>query len=249
MPVSPTDVSPPDMPLPDFPYLTAVNAYGFYCIPRAFRKREVSKLLLRGEINEPRTLQLVQQFAGNGDIVSGGAFVGDFLPVMSRTLKRGAYLHSFEPNPMGFAATSMTLALNDLKNVKLSAAAVGRESAVLPLQVTSASGKVMGGTSRIVEHATEGQTIEVELKRIDDLVPTDRRVSVLQLDIEGHEWPAIEGAAATIANGHPLIILETLSGQDPREIETKLQELCPQAGYMLMGMMERNAFYKPLKQG
>lgn len=233
--------------LPDFPYLTAVNAYGFYCIPRAFRKREVSKLLLNGEINEPRTLQLIQQFVGNGDIVSGGAFVGDFLPIMSRTLKRGAFLHSFEPNPMGFAATSMTLALNDLKNVRLSPVAVGSEKAVLPLQVSTASGAAMGGTSKIVQEAAEGQTIDVELTPIDDLVPPDRTVSVLQLDVEGHEWPAIEGAAVTISKGHPLIVLETLAAQDPLEVEAKLQALCPEAGYILMGKMERNAFYKSVK--
>ncbi len=232
---------------PEFPYLTAVNAYGFYCIPRAFRKREVSKLLLNGEINEPRTLELIRQFVGNGDIVSGGAFVGDFLPIMSRTLKRGAYLHSFEPNPMGFAATSMTLALNDLKNVKLSPVAVGNEGAILPLQVANASGKVMGGTSKIVSEATEGQTIDVKLTRIDDLVPEDRTVSVLQLDIEGHEWPGIEGAVRTISKGRPLIVLETLAAQDPLEVEQRLQSLCPGAGYKLMGMMERNAFYRPVK--
>lgn len=232
---------------PDFPYLTAVNAYGFYCIPETFRKREVSKLLMNGKINEPRTLQLIQQFVGDGDIVSGGAFVGDFLPIMSRALKGDAMLHSFEPNPVGFAATSMTLALNDLKNVRLSPVAVGSEQAILPLQVSNAAGVAMGGTSRIVEQASDGQTIDVEITRIDNLVPQDRRVSVLQLDVEGYEWPAIEGAAATIRAGHPLIVLETLAAQDPKEVETKLQELCPEAGYTLMGMMERNAFYKPVK--
>lgn len=166
---------------------------------------------------------------------------------MSRALKRGAYVHSFEPNPVGYAATAMTLAMNDVKNVKLSQVAVGREAAVLPLQIMGKTGKAMGGTSRIVQEAKEGQTIDVDIVRIDDLVPQDRKVSVLQLDIEGHEWPAIEGAEATIARGQPLIVLETLSSQDPKEVETKLQELCPAAGYMLMGMMERNAFYKPLK--
>jgi len=232
--------------LPDFPYLTAVNAYGFYCIPRSFRKREVAKLLLDGEINEPRTLELVQRFVGKGDIVSGGAFVGDFLPVMSRALAKGAQVHSFEPNPVGFAATSMTIALNGLENVKLSPVAVGHEAAILQLQVASTSGSVMGGTSRIVAEAVEGQTIDVQVVRIDDLVPASRRVTVLQLDIEGHEWPALEGAAQTIATSHPLIVLETLAAQDPVEIEDRLRVLCPAAEYKLMGMMERNAFYQPL---
>lgn len=230
---------------PDFPHFTAMNAYGFYCIPEAFRTREVSKLLMRGKINEPRTLSLIQQFVGEGDIISGGAFIGDFLPFMARSVAAGAQVHSFEPNPTGFAATSMTIGLNDLGNVNLSPVAVGRETAVMPLQVSSPSGREMGGTSKIVEQAEEGQTIDVEIVRIDDLVPQDRRVSVLQLDIEGYEWPAIEGAARTIAKSHPLIVLETLAAEDPKNIEAKLQKLCPEAGYTLIGVMERNAFYKP----
>jgi hypothetical protein len=46
-----------------------------------------------------------------------------------------------------------------------------------------------------------------------------------------------------------LIVLETLAAQDPKVVEAKLQELCPEAGYTLIGMMERNAFYKPVKLG
>ncbi|MEH6832706.1 FkbM family methyltransferase [Sulfitobacter sp.] len=232
---------------PDFPHSTAMNAYGFYCIPGTFRKREVSQMLLKGEVNEPRTLSLIQQFVGNGDIVSGGAFVGDFLPAMSRVLKRGAYLHSFEPNPTGFAATTMTVALNDLKNVKLSPVAVGDKEGVLPLLIADEAGKQMGGTSMIVKEAQEGRTVDVNIVRIDDLVPDSRKVSVLQLDIEGYELPALDGAVQTISNGHPLIVLETLAAQDPREVETKLREMCPAAEYTFMGMMERNAFYKPFK--
>lgn len=232
---------------PDFSYVTAVNAYGFYCIPDTFRQREVSKLLMRGKVNEPRTLQLIQQCVGTGDIVSGGAFVGDFLPAMSRALCPGAHLHSFEPNPVGFAATSMTILLNDLNNVRLSPVAVGRENTVLPLLIADASGRAMGGTSRIVDRAQEGKTIDVQLMRIDELVPEGRKVSVLQLDVEGHEGQAIEGAERTICEGLPLIVLETLAAENPLRIQAQLRALCPSAEYTLIGKMERNAFYRPVK--
>lgn len=231
---------------PDFPYRTAVNAYGLYCIPEVFRKREVAKLLLRGKVNEGRTLTLMQQFVGNGDIISGGAFVGDFLPFLSRSLKRGAHLHCFEPNPVGFAPTQMTLALNEVKNARLSPVAVGRARAVLPLLVADAEGRPMGGTSKIVESAQEGMTLDVELVPLDELVPEDRKVSVLQLDVEGHEAPALEGAARIIEKGRPLVVVETLAAQNPAEIKALLGEIAPKANYKLMGMMERNAFYKPL---
>lgn len=229
-----------------FPHLKAMNAYGFYCIPEAFKAREVAKRLLAGEVNEPRTLQIMQQFIDNGDVVSGGAFIGDFLPILSRAAKRGAFVHSFEPNPTGFAATIRTIAFNGLKNVKLSPVAVGREAAVLPLKIAKADGTPLGGMSRIVDVPLKGQTVDVQLVRIDDLVDEGRKVTIVQLDVEGHEWPALQGAARVISDNHPLVILETLVGQDPEEIAQSLREMCPASGYQLMGMMERNAFYRPL---
>ena len=51
----------------------------------------------------------------------------------------------------------------------------------------------------------------------------------------------------TITNGRPLIVLETLTAQDPREVRTKLRKICPAAEYTGMGMMELEAFYKPFK--
>ena len=231
---------------PDFPHVKAVNEYGFYCIPEEFKTREVAKRLLAGNVNEPRTLKIMRQFMDNGDVVSGGAFIGDFLPVLSRAAKRGAFVHTFEPNPTGFAATTRTIAFNGLKNVKLSPVAVGREAAVLPLKIAKADGVPLGGMSRIVDAPIEGQTVDVQLVRIDDLVDEGRKVTIVQLDVEGHEWPALEGAQRVISDNHPLIILETLVGQEPEEIAQSLREMCPAAGYQFMGMMERNAFYRPL---
>ncbi len=45
---------------------------------------------------------------------------------------------------------------------------------------------------------------------IDEAVPADRQVSILQLDVEGHEQPALAGALATIRRCRPIIILEVL---------------------------------------
>jgi hypothetical protein len=49
-----------------------------------------------------------------------------------------------------------------------------------------------------------------EVLRVDDVVPPDRTVSVLQLDVEGFEEQALDGAMDTIRRCRPLIILESL---------------------------------------
>lgn len=221
----------------------AVNEYGFYVIPDCFKDREVAKTLLKGAVNEPRTLNLMRRLVGRGDIVSGGAFIGDFLPPLVAALADDAFLHSFEPNPPAFDAANAVIALNSLQGVNLHAVAVGEAEGVLPLQVAAKNGRPLGGMSKIVQDAIKGQTIDVPVKRIDDLVPKNRRVSIIQLDIEGFEWQALLGAKGIIERDRPIIILETLLKSDTQVTAQMLHDIFPDAGYELMGIMERNSFF------
>ena len=62
----------------EFDYRICVNEYGFYCVPDAYAKREIPKILAQGGVYEPNTLALLARRAQGGDIVTGGAFIGDF---------------------------------------------------------------------------------------------------------------------------------------------------------------------------
>lgn len=53
-------------------------------------------------------------------------------------------------------------------------------------------------------------TEPVQIVTIDDIVASDRSVSIIQLDVEGHEKEALTGALKTIQRCHPIIILEDL---------------------------------------
>ncbi len=223
--------------------LHAVNEYGFYCIPWALRKREVSRVLLNGGVNEPRTLHLIRRMVGTGDVISGGAFVGDFLPPIAGALAEGAQVHSFEPNPQAFKAALRTIGLNKLVNVNLHPVAVGAHDAVMPLQVSRRNGKPLGGMSRLVDSTASGLTVDVPVRRLDDVVTPDRAVSVIQLDVEGFEWPALLGAQRIVTEHRPVLIAETLSSSDQTVTEDRLADAFPGLGYTLMGTMERNAIF------
>lgn len=222
--------------------LRAVNKYGFYCIPEQYKKREVCQVLLRGDVYEPNTITLLQRFAAEGDIVSGGCFIGDFLPALSQAAG-SRHIHSFEPNPESFEAAKSAIDLNGLKNVKLHPVAVGETTDTLNLKVNFAKGDAMGAMAKIVDQATEGQTIEVAVTPLDDLVPKSRKVSVLHLDIEGHEWPAVLGAQKLIAKHAPLIVLEAGKDWKQRDYQDKLKDAFPDMKYTFAGAMERNAFF------
>lgn len=230
---------------PDFGYTTAVNEYGFYCVPDAYSRREVPRVLLSGGVYEPDTLRLMRRWVRDGDIISGGTFVGDFLPALSQVMAPGATVHSFEPAPLSHAAAQITLKLNRIENVALHPVAVGEAPGTLHLMTVSDSGQPMAARARVVETAIEGQTESVPVVPIDDLVDASRRVSILHLDLEGHEWPAILGARRVIETRRPLIVLEAEKAWAQRGYEAQLAEIFPGLGYRMVGQMERNAFYLP----
>ena len=77
-------------------------------------------------------------------------------------------------------------------------------------------GVALGGASHIVRHQAGAISVSandsrpVQVVTIDDIVPADRPVSIVQLDVEDHEQYALTGALQTIRRSRPILILETL---------------------------------------
>jgi len=219
------------------------NRYGLYAVPRAFRERVVPKVLAKGKVYEPNTIEFMRRKAGTGDVISGGAFVGDFLPGLSEALTEGAQLHTFEPNPLSYAAAEQTIKLNGLTNVVIQPVAVGAAPGKLFLRTIMADGSIAAARARIVNREHGDATVEVEVKRLDDMVPQDRHISVLQLDLEGHETEALVGAKRILSDCRPVVVLEMPRRDANDGYLATLEDLVPEARYMRAGWMERNAIY------
>ena len=236
------------LPQADFGYRIATNQYGHFCLPEAYLHREVPKRLLQGKVYEPATLQLIRRKAGSGDVVSGGAFVGDFFPAISEALADGALLHSFEPNPISHRAAEVTIALNGLNNLRLSEKAVGNSPGRQVLQTERRDGSAIAAAARINPDLSgdDPRGIPVDVVTLDTLVPADRQVSVLHLDLEGFEVPALEGAARILRDHAPFVVLEGTRSRRQQTYLEALNRLTGSVCYHLVGTMERNSFFKAL---
>ncbi|MEO0937357.1 MAG: FkbM family methyltransferase [Pseudomonadota bacterium] len=229
----------------EFEHRVVANEYGFYCVPKNYLRREVPQLLANGEVYEAKTLAFMRRISGRGDIVSGGAFIGDFFPALSEALAPGAALHSFEPNPLSFMAAQATIELNGLTNVKMNAVAVGSEPATLPLRIAQGN-QASAARARIVkQESADTGTINVPVVTLDELIPDDRHISVLHLDIEGFEIEALKGATGIVSRCKPIIILEGERHRRRVDYIEALTELLPDIGYRSAGLIERNAVYMP----
>ncbi len=185
------------------------NVYGVYCVPEGLEDRPAARAVLSGLPYEPKTLRFMRAHAGGGDIIHAGAFFGDFIPALSTALALDARLWAFEPNPTNFAAAQGTVALNGLSNVTLLNAALSNSAGHLHFRTREESGRALGGLSHFVAGGGAGVE-QVDACMLDYTVPLERPVSLLQLDVEGHEKQALRGAYHIVHRWKPILILERL---------------------------------------
>jgi len=214
----------------------AYNRYGGYCIPHSSSHRPAAKRTLAGEVWEPETIEFMTSHCGSGDVVHAGAYFGDFLPALARACGDGAKVFAFEPNYENYRCASVTMLLNDLKNIELSNMGLGSQNGWETMKITDSDGVHLGGGSRMVESIEDDRIVheQVRMVRLDEVIPNSRIVTLLQLDVEGFEQEALSGAMGLIKRCSPIIILETLP--ETSWLEANVFSL----GYTIKRLVHRN---------
>lgn len=193
--------------------MLASNRHGLYCVPITALDRPAGRLVAAGDVYEPDTIDVITRRCGTGDVIHAGTYFGDLVPALSKGLASGATLWAFEPNHESFRCAAITIALNGLTNVSLTHAGLGATCGMASVKMQDQTGRDLGGCSRIVPDDSQLPGCErVAVTTVDATVGSDRTVTVLQLDVEGHEREALEGAQKTIARCRPLLILELQPG-------------------------------------
>lgn len=191
-------------------YVLGENQYGRYCIPAESRHRPAARAILAGEVWEPETTAFIADQGRHGDVVTGGAYFGDMLPAAAMG---GHTVYAAEPNPVNFAAAQSTLEANGIANVRLLNAGFGAKAGARRIEVAAAGGEPHGGgswiTSQLRISRRAATRLPCALVVIDDLVPPERDVALIHLDVEGFEKQALRGAMGTIERCLPQLLLES----------------------------------------
>jgi len=218
----------------------ASNPYGTYCVPGSSKHRPAAAAILRGDVWEPQTIALLIAHCARGDIIHAGTYFGDFLPALSKALSDGARVWAFEPSAENFRCATITLELNDIRNVVLTNAALGTYAGTAILRIGEIGRRPVGGGSTIAASRQPGFLYEdVPVVAVDQMVPGDRQVSVLQLDVERYEQQALMGALSTIRRCLPLLVLENLPA-DPQWFAQNILSL----GYEGTEVIDKNQVFR-----
>jgi FkbM family methyltransferase len=224
-------------------YLLGANRYGKYCVPPASEHRRAVAAILAGKVYERRTIRFMIEHCAAGDIVHAGTYFGDFLPALSGALHPQALIWAFEPNCENFCCATNTIEMNGLKNIRLMNAGLGAKPETMLLQVRDADGALRGGSSRLVRTREPGaEHEEARIVAVDDIIPADRAISILQLDVEDFEQEALTGALGIIRRCLPVMILENL----PRD-EAWFQQNILALGYAFRGKVHANSIFAPME--
>jgi len=234
----------PDIDLDCLAGMIAYNKFGGYCLPLNSIQRPALQATLRGVVWEEETVEFMRKNSSGGDIIHAGMYFGDFLPGLSQACDNDAIIWAFEPNPQNYQCAEITCLINRLQNVNLHNAGLGHTNKTGVMNTIDYQGRSMGGSSIIIDESSDidaAYTETIKIVSLDSVIPKDRHISLIQLDIEGYEKQALLGGMNLIKRCNPILLLE-----NPLPDSLWLEEHIYPLGYSVTGEVQGNSILKKL---
>jgi FkbM family methyltransferase len=129
-----------------------------------------------------------------------GGNVGDYTFALARHARQ---VVTFEPLP----ECVRLLRAARLSNVLIHQVALSSEAGTMPLYIPRTEvGEEDTGRASFSKPSRPHRAVEVPVRRLDEMALRD--VSVIKIDVEGHEQAVIQGAAETIRSESPVLLVE-----------------------------------------
>lgn len=181
-----------------------------------------------------RVLELGMDLISPGSrVIDVGANVGIYaLPWAA--VNADVTVDCFEPNPSVRSRLARNVALNRLGGrIRLHTEALSDRAGTATLYGSDD----MSSLNKGVYSGTQAAPIEVPLARLDDILGLEGPpVSLMKVDVQGHELEVLQGAEAVITHHRPVIILEHeddlyLSAAEANRRKTDLAKLLSRLRY------------------
>jgi FkbM family methyltransferase len=173
--------------------------------------------------------------------VDVGAYIGAWTIRLSHLVGPSGIVVAFEPVPGNYQLLKKRIKRRGnilCLNIALSNKACFKEMFV-PQYTSISSTAAIVDTADQIKNVELMQTIQIRANRLDNLaysVLSDRRVSLIKCDAEGHENAILEGAKITIVKNRPVIVLEILreKWENDNPSKSHAAQLLKELGYMII---------------
>lgn len=138
--------------------------------------------------------------------VDVGASVGNYAAALRKAVGRRGRVLALEPNPAVYRElTCSTWGLDvDARNLAASSA-TGTAELLIPLDQ---AGRAEEPIASLEDRGQTCTRIEVQRARLDDLLRDAPNVSLIKIDVEGHEADVIRGADEVLERHRPGLVIE-----------------------------------------
>ena len=161
---------------------------------------------------EPELRALMRRYLQLGGVaVDVGANVGWHTLLMARLVGSSGRVLAVEANPSVRERLAEHLKANHLSNVTIVPLALGSRPGSLRFlappvdSIGAGDGHVAGEKDKDAPHL-----VETEVTTLDALAEREelRRMDFVKIDVEGFEWPVLQGAANALAKFRPVVCFE-----------------------------------------
>lgn len=147
-----------------------------------------------------------------GCFVDIGANIGLYTLAFSRYFRQTL---AFEPNPVTFKLLEANIALRELDSVRTFNEGLSDSSGESSLFVPK-NGNLGWATMNRSHHDISVSETRISVRRLDDILASETwdglpSVSLIKLDVEGHEPAVLRGAQSLLRRDGPVILFEALN--------------------------------------
>jgi FkbM family methyltransferase len=154
--------------------------------------------------HEPELAQLHRWVRPGDRVVDVGAHYGAYALPMARIVTEDGLVVALEPARHAREVLHRNIRMNNVSNVRVLPVAAGKEAAQGTLHMHKDRSRA--SLHELSEGASGNESVRVV--RLDDVLPRDRRVALIKMDIEGYEQWALAGAKSILATDRPVVIFE-----------------------------------------
>lgn len=189
---------------------------------RPLKRYHYARVVRSATLADEPEFEVMRHLVRPGDfVVDVGAHVGIYTKMLSQLVGDTGLVAAFEPLPSTYAILVNNVARLGLANVRALNFAVsdrcGTESMEVARYTQNADGsyfaRIVSGTHPSGVSVVHVATTTLDLAFKDEARP----VRFVKIDVEGHELPCIRGAASTLTEFKPALLVEVLTNPDSED--------------------------------